>query len=658
MGSDIMVNLSKTKRERLKKSLDDIRDVLEDESQKRVLNEIESELFKKKFGLVWEEHSEDIDDKLSLCIPTFKEVKDKELIADPKKEYNFILEGDNLSSLKLLEKTHKNKIDVIYIDPPYNTGDKDWKYNNDYMGKDDDFWHSKWISMMHNRLVIAKQLLVEDGVLICAIDKNEQANLTLLLEDIFGYNYNYDCITIVHNPRGVQGNNFSYTHEYAFFVYKKGTNPIQPRIIEQHEIDWRDLRDNGGTSRREDAANCFYPIIINDGEIIGIGQDMTRDESFHPKKNELNEDGSISIYPIDIQGEERKWRYSVESVQDIIGSLRVKCVKDVDGNDAYDIELGKRLGKYRTVWIDKKFDANEYGTQIINSMIPNNEFNYPKSIYNTYECLNAVVRNNPNAIILDFFAGSGTTAHAVSLLNKKDNGNRKFILATNNDIGLKRLREFKKKIGEPKDNIDEWKQWEEEYGIASSITYPRVKAIKEGFIHRKHFKEELFAIEINLTQFRKAQSILEEIKKIKEAEEDNYSKLKTVIEDGTIKLLGIYTKGKEIEGIPFNLKYYKTEFIKKTNDGSVSWRLLDHIAELIQLQYHTDISNNAFKLVLTEDELDALNEDDFQDCKTVFIPSDVFLTAQQEEMFKKLNLIINRIPKYYYYNELREIGEL
>ena len=646
-----MVNFSRVKREKIKESLDEIIDLLEDESQKRTLYTLESELFKKKFGLVWEEHYEDIDKYLHTHIPIFREVKERELVVDPNKEFNFILEGDNLHSLKLLEKTHKNKIDVIYIDPPYNTGDKDWKYNNDYIGKDDDFRHSKWISMMHNRLIVAKQLLTDDGVLICAIDINEIATLKLLLEEIFGFSYNVDCIAIIHNPRGKQGDNFSYTHEYALFVYKKGLKAISDRKLEESEITSNPLRNWGGESLRTDAQNCFYPIYVKDNEIIGFGDVL--DDDVHPQKNEIQEDGSIAIYPIDNNGIERKWRYAASSVQDIIDNLEV-----VENNGVYDIKKLDKFAKYKSVWTDKKYDANGYGAQIINSMVPNNDFDYPKSIYNVLECLTATTSNKPNAIILDFFAGSGTTAHAVALLNKYDNGNRKFILATNNDMGLKKEKEFKKTIGEPVEHLTEWRQWEDTFGIASSITYPRVKAINDGFVHNKNFKEELFAKRINLTQFRNAESILETIEELKKENEDKYSEFKIVFEDTTIKLLGIYKRGEKIEGIPFNLKYYKTAFIKKNDDGSVSWRLLKYITELIQLQYHTDINNPTFKLILTEDELDALNEEDFQDCKTVFIPLDVFLTSQEEEMFKRLNITIIRIPKYYYNNELREIGEL
>ena len=155
-------------------------------------------------------------------IPVFIEDKNRKIVGNADSDdYNFLLEGDNLHSLHLLEKTHTGKIDVIYIDPPYNTGAKNWKYNNNYIDSNDAYKHSKWISMMKSRLDCAKILLKDDGVLVCAIDENEVATLKLLLEEVFGEQFIVDVVTIIQNPRGIQGNNFSYTNEFALFVYKK-----------------------------------------------------------------------------------------------------------------------------------------------------------------------------------------------------------------------------------------------------------------------------------------------------------------------------------------------------------------------------------------------------------------------------------------------------
>jgi adenine-specific DNA-methyltransferase len=227
---------------------------------------------RKKYGLVWEEKPKEVVEMCKKKLPILKAVKSKEIITDPNKPANLLIEGDNYHALSVLNYTHEKKIDVIYIDPPYNTGAKDWKYNNDYVDINDAYRHSKWLSMMSNRLHIAKNLLKEDGVLICAIDENEFYRLGLLLEVIFN-GREIHCITIVHNPRGVQGNNFSYTHEYAFFVFRKNLEVIGHRRIRDDKKYWSNLRNWGGESLRSDARNCFYPIIINaeTAEITGFG---------------------------------------------------------------------------------------------------------------------------------------------------------------------------------------------------------------------------------------------------------------------------------------------------------------------------------------------------------------------------------------------------
>jgi adenine-specific DNA-methyltransferase len=335
-------------------------------------------------------------------------------ITELKGDENLILKGNNLLAISSLLKTHRGKIKCIYIDPPYNTQSQanTFAYNNT-------FNRSTWLVFMKNRLEVAKELLSQDGVMIVAIDKNEQPRLQILIEEIFT-SYNIDCITVLHNSRGVIGTNFSYTHEYAIFVTPNGKKSIGNRKIEKEDIDWRQLRDRGGESLRTDAKKCFYPIIVENGEVIGFG-DVSKDDE-HPKQNEQH-GSQIYVYPIDNNGVERKWRYARKTVDTIINVLRVKETKG-----KYSIEIGKDYGTYKTVWTDKKYDASLNGTQLVKSLIPNNNFTFPKSIYNVIDCINAVVEDDKNAIILDFFGGSGTTAHAVLEINKEDNGNRKFIL--------------------------------------------------------------------------------------------------------------------------------------------------------------------------------------------------------------------------------------
>ncbi len=488
----MVTNLSKIKRDKMLDCIKQIKNyVNNNEELLKNLSLIEYELTKKKYGLVWEEHQENVDKELETKIPIFIEKKNFEIINNENDKFNFLLEGDNLHSLYLLEKTHKGRIDLIYIDPPYNTGAKTWKYNNDYIDSNDVFSHSKWISMMNIRLIRAKKLLKEDGALICAIDENELSTLGLLLDEIFGQSYEIHCITIVHNPRGVQGKNFSYTHEYAYFVFKKGKKIIGDRKIDDTDIDWRNLRDNGGESLRTSAKNCFYPIIVKNSKIIGFG-DVVKN-TIHPQQIEYIDD-KIYVYPIDKQGVERKWRYARQSVEKIKDLLKVNTK-----NNNVEILIGKNFGSYKTVWVDSKYDANEYGKKILNNLVKNNNFDFPKSLYNVYDCLYAIIGNRKNAIVLDYFAGSGTTGHAVELMNSEDNGNRKYILCTNN-----------------------------ENNICEEVTYQRIKAITKSNL--KYYKTA-FIPKKNNDKENLRENLLKNIKSLIQLENG------INITDGTIKVL-------------------------------------------------------------------------------------------------------------------------
>ena len=327
---------------------------------------------------------------------------------------NLIIKGNNLIALHSLKEEFRGKVKLIYIDPPYNpdSSSNTFMYNNN-------FNRSTWLTFMKNRLEVAKELLTNDGVMIIAIDENEQVYLGVLLDEVFPAHEKH-CITIVHNPRGVQGTNFSYTHEYAFFVIPTGKKVIGNRNISAEEITWSPLRNWGGESRREDARNCFYPVIVEDGEVVGFGDVLDADE--HPCAQTVRHEEKYFVYPIDRNMIERKWRYARQSVDEVKHLLRARKT-----NALYEIEIGKDFETYRTVWEDKKYDANVYGTQLVRSLVPGCDFDFPKSIWNVYDCLHAVVENDKDAIVLDFFGGSGTTAHAVLELNK-DGGNRKFII--------------------------------------------------------------------------------------------------------------------------------------------------------------------------------------------------------------------------------------
>lgn len=354
---------------------------------------------------------------------------------------NLIVKGNNLLALHTLIQQFRGQVKLIYIDPPYNpdSPSNTFAYNNN-------FNHSTWLTFMRNRLEVAKNFLTKDGVLIVAIDGNEVFQLGVILYEIFP-EHEIHCITIVHNPRGVQGANFSYVHEYAFFVLPKEQKVIGNRKLNSDEIDWSPLRNWGGESLRQDAKNCFYPIIVEEDKIVGFGDVLPDNE--HPKTQTEKHKNRYYVYPIDKSGIERKWRYARQSVADIKHLLRAKKI-----NGGYDIEIGKDFGVYKTVWQDSRYDANAYGTQMVKSLVPNSPFDFPKSFWNVYDCLYAVIANDKNAIVLDFFAGSGTTGHAVCELNMEDGGNRQFILCEQMGYVETITRERVRKVIEQNGNGD------------------------------------------------------------------------------------------------------------------------------------------------------------------------------------------------------------
>lgn len=393
---------------------------------------------------------------------------------------NLYIEGDNIKVIKLLQETYLGKIKMIYIDPPYNTGNN-LMYKNDYTKNAMDYihnsgqfdedgnsmvynsetngrFHTDWLNMIYPSLRIAKTLLTEDGVLVCAIDENEVDTLSMILKEIFGEsNYEVTCVTVVHNPRGQQGKNFSHTNEYALFVYPKMVKVIVDRKIDDEDVEWSQLRNWGSESERTDAKNCFYPVIVKDGKIIGFG-DVSQDD-YHPAQTVSHGDLSY-VYPIDRKGIERKWRYARQTVESIWRMLRAK--KTATG---YEIEIGKTFGLQRTVWSDKRYDANEYGTRIIAGLVPDSGFTFPKSLWTVYDSVFAGAGMDKNAIILDFFSGSATTAHAVMQLNSEDDGNRKFIMV---------------QIPEPTDKyIDAKSQYRTICDIGKARTKAAAKKIRE-----------------------------------------------------------------------------------------------------------------------------------------------------------------------------------
>jgi len=433
-----MGNISKQKRDDLIDKIKEIRRFIakapQDENTNNLfayLSDIEKEINGKKYGLVFEEHREAVDELLHTHTPVLTEKKN--LFIDNGGQMNFLIEGDNLAALKLLLKTHKGRIDVIYIDPPYNTGAKDWKYDNNYVDKNDTFRHSKWLSLMHKRLVVAKYLLSRNGVLIVMIDDYELPSITMLLDDL-GAN-TLGRVSICIKPEGRrQSKYFMEAHEYAIFVSWGKTPTIRgldadfgldfPESDDISKFRWEGLmrRDAG---REDRGSDYWYPFYV-DKETAKI--------SFKKDKN------SIEVFPINTKGIERVWLWDKDRAINNINELQAVIRKNKP-TIYYKRREMKRI-KPTTFWFGSKYNANAYGSRLLEKYVPNSGFDFPKSLYSVLDCCDLFLPEN--GIVLDFFAGSGTTAHAVLELNKKDCGSRQFILCTNNENNICREVTYKR----------------------------------------------------------------------------------------------------------------------------------------------------------------------------------------------------------------------
>ena len=328
-----------------------------------------------------------------------------------------LIHSDNFQALNTIENKYNNSIDMIYIDPPYNTDSNEIIYKNNYK-------HSSFLSLINDRLNKSNKFLSDEGSMCCAIDKAEQKELGLLIQQNFA-DKDIHCITVIHNPRGIQGKNFSYTHEYVYYAIPKDKDIVLEQIIPQDEWKYDNLRNWGGESERKYGKTLFYPIYINSltNEIIDVG-DSPNDE-YHPKNSNIYMDNNIvEVWPIDAHGIERKWRYSKNKTLEDKEYMMIKTGSD----GSLNIHAPKRTQRYKTMWNDSKYDASVYGKKMLTSMLPKSPFSFPKSLYTVKESLESITLNNRNAKIMDFFGGSGTTGHATIQLNREDKGSRKYIL--------------------------------------------------------------------------------------------------------------------------------------------------------------------------------------------------------------------------------------
>ncbi|TPN63527.1 site-specific DNA-methyltransferase [Mesorhizobium sp. B1-1-1] len=428
------------------------------------------------------------------------------------KPFHAVINGENYHVLKALTYTHRGKVDAIYIDPPYNTGARDWKYNNDYVEAEDLYRHSKWLAFMERRLILARQLLnPSDSILIVTIDEKEYLRLGLLLEQTFP-EATIQMVSSVINPKGSsRAGRFSRVDEYLFFVYfgTAGVLPWRSDMLraddgDSRSVRWAGLMRNGEGSRRERIPSMFYPIYVDakTGTFHSAGEPPAA--KIKPEKVS-SPPGTVAIWPIDQNGQELMWRLSPESLREYIRLGHVKfgrrdaatgqrsvsylqrgirkmlesgevAIVGKTSEGALELEFADSFGTRSpvTVWNTVSHSASEYGAGVLKALLPGRRFPYPKSPYAVEDTLRFFVKNKPDATILDFFSGSGTTAHAVMRLNRQDGGRRQCISVTNNEVAANEQDALREQGFRPGDS--EW----EDRGICDYITKPRVAAAISG----------------------------------------------------------------------------------------------------------------------------------------------------------------------------------
>lgn len=524
----------------------------------------------KKYGLVWEEHAEWVEEEMKVKIPVFVEDETKKIVGNPDSEdYNFLLEGDNLHSLHLLKKTHTGKIDVIYIDPPYNTGNKDFKYNDDYVNQDDSYRHSKWLSFMNKRLKIARELLNEKGVIFISIDDNEFNQLKLLCDEIFGVDNK--LVTLHTQVRYAdktlnEKNDWQPILEYILVYSKdktkfKANKPEEDYSIDKFVFEFKELTE--GTTfeikgrkvtvfkkgewksikHKQPAENLLKETWVSGSIYSGTGNGTMVQNVIEPR---ISIDGVGSLYKIDGLGEDGLgYRYFVGPSK--VGASRSKMYSGIPLVKNRELANGGAK-KYKSIPNYFDFSA-DFGNIRHEGKVAFNSGKKPvkmlKQIINYHK--------GKNIKVLDFFAGSGSVGHAVEQLNKEDGGNRKYILCTNN-----------------------------ENNICEEITYKRLNNIQEE--------------------------------------------------------------------LPHNLKYFKTDFVVKEEfpDVTLEYELLNYVTPLVELEFGVDITNPKVEVILSEEQLDEMDETDFIENSTLFIHPEIFFDAEQERILRDKNITKQEIPNYYF----------
>lgn len=639
-----MPNLSQIKRQRMLDFLETLKKEHTDDESIRAFTEIENQLRDKKYGLVWEEHSERVDEMLEENIPIFTEDVDKKITASADGVYNFILEGDNLQSLYLLEKTHKGLIDVIYIDPPYNTGSGDFIYDDNYVDALDGYRHSKWLSFMQRRLMIASRLLSENGIVMISIDENEVSQLKILCDEIFG-----------------EENRLSTHHMQVRYANKSlnEDNDWQP-VMEYVLIYAKNKKDFKAKKPSEpyDLSKFCYKITeLTDGETIEIGNKTITIFKQGEWKIEQEEEGRIGLL-------KETWASgSIVRQSGTAAEFLAKYLidrKEVDGlNVLYKIHnMGEDGLGYRYVTGPKKADAirGKFYTGVPLERIEELKTGYSEKtrpIPNFYDysadfgnirhegsvsfnngkkpvkMIKDLINYHPDndVTVLDFFAGSGSTAHAVLSLNNDDGGSRQFIICTNNEVSTSDEIKFLVDNGliptEPsKRKKIEYAEW-----------LQQLKTYKSSEDYQK---------QIACPSYQKMGICLTK----------TYPRVKTVI------------TGKKVDGKPYqekypsNLKYYKCDWTpRKPEDYLLSNALCLHIREMIELQHGIEIDNVRNALILNKADFRKYVMDDaiYGQIENIWVNQNIIFNSDEME---RLNVLgFKYIPREFFGQELREAAE-
>lgn len=627
---DKSTNLSKLKREHLL----DICSRIKNKETVDVTEIVELEQFIKstKYGLNFEQHEEPVDRMLKTHVPIFKEFK--EVINNPESaDCNFLLEGDNLHSLKLLEKTHKGRIDVCYLDPPYNTLNEDFVYGDKMLDENDGFVHSKWLSFMKERLQIARKLLADDGVIFISIDEYEFAQLKLLCDEIFGEGNFVENFIWVKNSTKNLSRTTSTNHEYIL-CYAKDIESVKRNdnlfriekagLSEVNDILKKATKDGLSPTEAEEKLKEFYK---QHPELKGISQYKRVD--FGPKNSEQRSyqayrlsDSSAPkatgkaatyevIHPIDglpCISPARGWAYTWETMQQHIKNGLIEFYD----NHNHVPQFKRYLDTVETEVQKSVISDFKDGKKELVKIFGESPFGNPKPTTLLKTLLKCC---NKNALVLDFFAGSGTTGHAVMDLNKEDDGNRHFILCTNNEVSTSKYLDYihskgymedvktcgkstQSKINKFfEDNPDVYKKLMvdgkndyETYGICQSVTFPRLNTVITG-----------------------------------------------IRPDGT----------KYSDGIEANLRYFQTDMIAKS-DEDLDELLYEASFCLAELDCMSRIDGKTICIAECDEDVEDIIGNATDELKVVFVADDVFFEDDEQEFFDRRNVTIKPIPDCYY----------